>query len=84
MPSKSDTQANEQMLEIDGKFYPISELPKEVTDMLGLFTRWTNEKTEAIIELQKIDAALKSLGTEITARVAVYDAQKARLQAAND
>jgi len=79
MPSKSNDQP---VLEIDGKFYPIADLPKEVTDLLELFTCWDSEKAKAIREVQKLDAALKSLTTEISSRMAMYDAQTAKISKA--
>ena len=74
---RSKSNQSEPTLEIDGRFYPLSTLPKEITDLLSLFTRWEDEKKNAIFEVQKLDAALKSLSTEISSRIAIHDATSA-------
>jgi hypothetical protein len=79
MHSKSK-DPNEQVLEIDGKFFPIKDLPANVTELLKLFTIWEEEKAVAVREVQKVDAALKSVSQEIASRMALWQAQ----QASND
>lgn len=68
------------VLEINGQFIPIKDLPKDVTELLSLFTAWEAEKAAAVREVQKLDAAMKSVSQEVAARVAVWQAR----QAAND
>jgi hypothetical protein len=80
MPSKSDMKKDEPVLEINGEFFPIKDLPQGITELLSLFTTWETEKVAAVREVQKIDAALKSVSLEISSRMAVWRAH----QAAND
>lgn len=86
MPSKSEPiksvksvyrPKDEPVLELNGQFFPVKDLPQHVTDLLTLFTAWEVEKTVAVREVQKLDAAMKSLSQEISTRMAIWQAQQA-------
>jgi hypothetical protein len=64
-------------LEIDGKSYFIEDLPPHIKEMLQLFTTWEDEKKLAVREVQKLDAALKSITMEIATRVTMWQAANA-------
>lgn len=69
---KQVSNHSEPMLELDGEFFPIKDLPAEISELLGLFTGWDIEKASAIREVQKLDAALKSVSQEIATRMALW------------
>lgn len=80
MHSKFDkTELPQPMLNLLGADFPVSELPIEVQGMLAQFIRWEKDKQSLIDELQKHDAALRSLSVEIATRVSQFRAEwKAR------
>lgn len=95
MPSKSEPKPiksvksvyrpkDEPVLELNGQFFPVKDLPQHVTDLLTLFTTWEAEKAVAVREVQKLDAAMKSLSQEISTRVAIWQAQQAAIEANAD
>jgi hypothetical protein len=56
-------------LTIEGVPYKIEDLSQDVKDMLGLYQRWSAERSEQLADLNKTDAALKTIMTEIVAMI---------------
>lgn len=58
------------MVSIGGKSYPFSQLPKDLQDLITVYTRWEKELADAKVEVFKLEAALKGISKEIELRSA--------------
>jgi hypothetical protein len=56
-------------LVIDGKTFSIASLSPEVQELVVLYQRWGNERTEAQIEVAKCEAAQRAISVEISNRL---------------
>ena len=52
-----------------GATIPLSALPKDITDLLDLHTKWEGELSAARVEVFKLEAAIRGLGSEIDHRL---------------
>jgi hypothetical protein len=71
MRSRSDE------INIAGHGFLVDELPEDIKELLQLFTKWTAEKDQAINEVRKLDAALRSISVELATRVSMLKAGEA-------
>jgi len=61
---------------IGDKSYLVEKLPAEIQDMVAYYQRWSNEKVEAMAEVNKCEAACRAITLEITKRIQDLEAQK--------
>lgn len=73
-------QDEEPTITIGDNTYVIRGLPTEVQDMIAYYQRWTDERIEAMSEVNKCDAACRALSVEITKRLKDFDAAVAAVQ----
>ncbi len=52
-----------------GKNIPIAALPKDITDLLDVHNKWEVELSEARVEVFKLEAAIRGIGSEIEHRL---------------
>lgn len=61
------------IITIKEKNYVLSELSKDIQDLVSIYKRWEIELSDRKIEVFKIEAALKSVGKEIEVRIEAQD-----------
>lgn len=62
-------QPKEAVVTIGGKAYQFSILPKEVQDLIAVYSKWERELADAKVEVFKLEAAMKGVSKEIELRM---------------
>ena len=61
------------MITVNGKSYPIDNLPGDIKELIGLYQQWEGELLNAKREAFKIEAALKGITVEMELRLQKYE-----------
>ena len=83
-------QVQEQLINVNGKAYPMNALPQEIKDLVNVYQVWEAELGNQRREVFKTEAALRALGSELELRFKKIEedakeaAGEATLDAAND
>lgn len=60
-------------LAINGKEYPIDQLPGDIQNLLNIYSKWETELKAAKVEVFKLEAAIKGITVEIETRVHQFE-----------
>lgn len=61
------------VLSLNGKNYPIDELPADIQNLLDIYGIWENELKMAKVEVFKLEAAIKGVSFEIEHRIQQFE-----------
>jgi hypothetical protein len=73
--AKTEAQAAEPSINVNGKSYPITSLPADIRDLIAVYQVWENELLVQRREVFKLEGAIRSVSTELETRFKNIEAQ---------
>ena len=83
-PQSEPVAVEEQFMNLNGKQYPLSQLPPDIRDLINIHQSWEKELVEQRVAVFKTEAAIKALATEVAARTEKLEADIAAAKAAEE